>query len=118
MIVRRLEQAGIVVLVLLIVVLPTAIHGWPATLAGNVFTAALVASGLTLLWWRSHPRPGRRSWAGRSCSCRRPSATTAGSPTPPFVIMALLATVAALGWRGRAAGVVAVGLAAYLVVSG
>ena len=53
---RRLEQAGIVVLVLVAVAVPTAIHGWPATFAGNVFTAALLASGLALVWWRSHPR--------------------------------------------------------------
>ena len=50
---RRLEQAGIAVLILAIVALPTAIRGWPTTVGGNVFTTALLASGLTLVWWRT-----------------------------------------------------------------
>ncbi|TCO46043.1 hypothetical protein EV646_10764 [Kribbella antiqua] len=53
---HRLERVGIVVLVALVAALPTAIHGWPTTVAGNAFTALLLASGLTLLWWREHPR--------------------------------------------------------------
>ena len=52
----RLEKAGIALLVLLLVALPTAVHGWPASAAGNTFTALLLASGLTLVWWRTRPR--------------------------------------------------------------
>jgi signal transduction histidine kinase len=113
--VRRFEQAGIAVLILAIVALPTAIHGWPTTVAGNVFTAALLASGLTLLWWRSHPRLvavlGGALWLV--------SAFLGGYgwfPDTALAIMALLATVAALGWGGRAAWAVALCLAAYLFV--
>ena len=111
---RRLEQAGIALLVLVCVVVPTAAHGWPATVAGNVFTALLVAGGLTLLWWRSHPRAvavlGSGLWL---------VAALLGDhgwfPDFGLVIMALLATVTALGWRGRAAWVAGACLAAYLV---
>jgi signal transduction histidine kinase len=112
--VRRLEQAGIVSLVLVIVVLPTAIHGWPATLEGNVFTAALVASGLTLVWWRSHPRLVA-GLGGALMFVPAALSDYGWIPDTALLLMALLATVAALGWRGWAAAVVAVCLAAYLV---
>lgn len=113
---RRIEQAGIAVLVAGIVALPTAIHGWPTTVAGNVFTAAILASGLTLVWWRSHPRLiavlGGALWL---------VAVFLGDygwfPDTALAIMALLATVAALGWRGRAAYVVALCLGASLFVN-
>ena len=36
---RRLERVGIALGVLLLVALPTALHGWPTTLRGNLFTA-------------------------------------------------------------------------------
>ena len=43
---RRLERSGIALGVLLLVVLPTAVHGWPTTLRGNLFTApASLAAG-------------------------------------------------------------------------
>jgi signal transduction histidine kinase len=114
---RRLEPAGIAVLVLAMVALPTAIHGWPQTVGGNVLTALLVASGLTLIWWRSHPRMVTIV-GGSLCM----AAGIVGAlpdtwfPDPAFAIMVLLATVAALGWSGRAAWVVTVCLAAYLAV--
>lgn len=112
---RRLEQAGIVLLVLATVALPTAIHGWPATVLGNVFVAAAVASGLALLWWRSHPRVvavgGGGLWLAAACL-----GDYGWFPDLALVIMALLAAVTALGWRGRAAWVTGAGLAAYLVV--
>ena len=41
-----------VALVLAVVVVPTAWHGWPQTVAGNLFTGCLIASGLSLLWFR------------------------------------------------------------------
>jgi signal transduction histidine kinase len=112
---RRLEQAGIVLLVLAVVALPTAVHGWPATVLGNVFVAAIVASGLTLLWWRSHPRVvaivGGGLWLAAACL-----GDYGWFPDLALVIMAVLAAVTALGWRGRAAWVTGACLAAYLVV--
>jgi len=112
---RRFEQAGIVLLVLAIIGSPTAIHGWPATVLGNVFVATVLASGLTLLWWRSHPRVvavvGGGLWLAAAC--------VGGSgwfPDLALLIMAVLAAVTALGWRGRAAWVTGACLAAYLVV--
>src|SRR5215212_850051 len=107
---RRLEQAGIAVLVLALVAVPTAIHGWPATVAGNALTGLLVASGLTLVWWRSHPRlvtiMGGSLWMAAGIVGEPRLFPDPWFPDPAFAIMALLATVAALGWSGRAAWVV------------
>jgi signal transduction histidine kinase len=112
---RRFEQAGIAALVLAIVALPTAIHGWPTTVAGNVFTATVLASGLTLIWWRSHPRLvtvlGGALWLVPAFL-----GDYGWFPDTALSIMALLTTVAALGWQGRAAWAVAAGLAVYLFV--
>jgi signal transduction histidine kinase len=112
---RRLEQAGTAALIAVLVVLPTALHGWPDTVMGNVFTVVVLASGLTLLWWRRHPRRvvlvGGAFWLT--------GALLAGYgwfPDTALVIMALLSAVAALAWGGRAAWVAGVCLAAYLFV--
>jgi signal transduction histidine kinase len=114
---RRFEQAGIVVAILALVALPTAVEGWPVNVAGNAFTVIVLASGLTLVWWRSRPRLvavlGGALWLlaafleqyGRL-------------PESALLIMAPLATVTALGWRGRAAWVAGLGLAGYLTVLG
>jgi len=112
---RRLEQVGIAVLMVAMVALPTAVNGWPTTVAGNVFTAALLASGLSLVWWRSRPR--LVAVLGGTLSLVPAFLAAYGwFPDTALAIMALLATVAALGWGGRAARLVALGLAAYLVV--
>jgi signal transduction histidine kinase len=112
---RRLEQVGIAVLVLAIVAVPTAIHGWPTTVMGNVFTAALLASGFTLVCWRSHPR--LVAVLGGALGLVVAFLGDYGwMPDIAFAIMAFLATVAALGWHGRAAWAVAFCLAGYLVV--
>jgi signal transduction histidine kinase len=112
---RRLERVGIVVLVLALVVLPTVVHGWPSTVLGNVFAAAVVASGLTLLWWRSRPRMvaivGGGLWLAAACL-----GDHGWFPDPALVIMAVLSAVTALGWGGRAAWVVGAVLTAYLLV--
>lgn len=93
-------------LVLLVVVLPTAWHG-----SWSVLTACLIASGLALIWWRSHPRAvavaGGALWLLGAAM-----AAHGWFPDPALVILALLSTVAALGFRSRWA---AVGMAAYLV---
>ncbi|WP_328525021.1 sensor histidine kinase [Kribbella sp. NBC_00359] len=112
---HRLEQVGIVVLDAIVVALPTALHGWPTTLMGNVFTAVLLASGLTLLWWRDHPRlvaiSGGAMWLFLALL-----GDYGWFPDTAFAIMVLLATVTALAWSGRAAWVVGGALAAYLFV--
>jgi signal transduction histidine kinase len=99
-----------VLLVLLVVVVPTAIHGgW------SVGTVLLAASGLTLVWWRSHPRvvvvAGGALWLGVAALGR-----DGYFPDLAFVLMALLSTVAALAWSGRAAWVAGAGLLAFLAV--
>jgi signal transduction histidine kinase len=105
--VRRLA----VPLVLAVVALPTARHGWPMTVAGNLLTACLLASGLGLLWWRTRPRAvalaGGAFWLA--------AAALGGHgwfPDPSLVLLTLLSTVAALGFRGFRAGA---GLAGFLV---
>ena len=98
-------------LVLVVVVLPTAWHGWPGTLAGNALIGCLLAGGLLLLWWRTHPRTVAVAGGGLWLA----GAALAGHgwfPDPAFVLMALLSTVAALGFRSYWA---AAGLAGYLV---
>jgi signal transduction histidine kinase len=111
--VQRLEQAGIVVLVLLFVALPVTLHGWPGSLSGNVFMAVLLASGLSLVWWRTHPRLvavlGGSLWFATALLGQ-----DAWFPEATLTIMAGLAAVAALAWTGRAAWLAALSLAVYL----
>ncbi|TDW71222.1 signal transduction histidine kinase [Kribbella pratensis] len=112
---RRLEQVGIVVLVAAAVAVPTAIHGWPTSVGGNLFTAGLLAGGLMLMWWRSHPR--LVAVAGGALLLVPVALNAYGwFPDTTFAILALLTLVAALGWSGRASWVVAAVLAAYLAV--
>ena len=99
---QRVEQAAIAALILAIVVLPTALHGWPADVLGNLFTAAVLASGLTLLWWRRHPR-----WVavvgGATLLTGALLADYGWFPDTALIILAMLCGVAALGWSGRGA---------------
>ncbi|MEU4423557.1 histidine kinase [Actinoplanes sp. NPDC024001] len=101
---RRLTIA----LVLAVVVLPAAWHGRP----DPILLACLAASGLSLIWWRTHPRTvalaGGALWLLGALLAR-----DVWFPESAFVIMALLSTVTALGFRSWWAGA---GLAAYLVV--
>ncbi|MFD0516611.1 sensor histidine kinase [Paractinoplanes durhamensis] len=101
-----------ILLVFLLVVAPTAWHGWPDTAGGNLLTAGLIAAGLSLWWWRTHPRTvalaGGTFWLA--------AAALGGYgwfPDLAFVLMALLSTVAALGFRSYWTGAC---LAGYLVV--
>jgi len=112
---RRLEQAAVVALVLAVVVVPTAIHGWPTTVLGNVFTALVVAGGLALAWWRTHPRVVA-VLGGLLYLLTALLGDYGWFPDPSFAILALLTAVTALGWSGRAAWVAALGLGAYLFV--
>jgi len=111
--VQRWEKAGIVVLVFLFVALPVTLHGWPASLAGHVFMALLLASGLSLVWWRTHPRLvvvlGGSLWFAAALFGQ-----DTWLPETALAIMAGLAAVAALAWTGRAAWLAALCLGVYL----
>jgi signal transduction histidine kinase len=113
--VRRIERVGIAVLAVALVAGSTAYHGWPTTLLGNIFTALLLASGLTLMWWRTHPRAVALAGGGLLLAATLLDAY-GWFPDICFAIMAVLALVAALGWSGPAAWVAAAGFATYLLV--
>ncbi|MGX7828194.1 sensor histidine kinase [Actinokineospora sp. 24-640] len=107
------QQAATVLLVA-VIALQTALHGWPTTLAGNAFTGTLLASGLTLLLWHRHQRAvaiiGATLWLAAAMLQEY-----GFFPDSALIIMPLLAAVAALAWSGRAAWGVALVLAAYLM---
>ncbi len=112
---QRLEKAGIAVLIFLLVALPIALHGWPASLAGNIAVASLLASGLTLVWWRTRPRLvavlGGSLWFVVALLSQ-----DAWFPQSALAIMAGLAAATALAWTGRAAWLAALSLGVYLYV--
>lgn len=111
---RRLEPILVPVGVLVLVVVPTLVHGWPSTLVGNLFTALLVAGGLALTAWRSHPRAASLASLGLFAV----ALALPGDSWAPDSAVALLSAglvVLALGWSGRSAWVVAVGAGVYVV---
>jgi signal transduction histidine kinase len=110
---RRLEQIGIALGVLLLVALPTALHGWPTTLRGNLFTALVLGGGLALIWWRTQPRVVSVLALGLYLA-----ALALGGgwfPDTGVALYSLSFAVLALGWSGRAAWLVALCGLAYLV---
>ena len=110
---RRPEQVAIAMGVLLLVVLPTALHGWPDSVRGNLFTALLVAGGLALVWWRSHPRGA--SVAAMALFLAAMSLQHDWVPPTAVALHAASFAVLALGWSGRAAWWAALCGLAYLV---
>lgn len=109
----RLERIGIALGVLLLVALPTALHGWPTTLHGNLFTLLILGGGLALMWWRSQPRSAAVVALGLLLS-----ALALGGGWFPDTGVALYSVsfaVLALGWSGRAAWLAALCAAAYLI---
>ena len=107
------ERSAIAVGVLLLVVVPTVLHGWPTTLQGNLFTLLVLGGGLALMWWRSHPRLASVVSLGLYLA-----ALAVGGGWFPDIGIALFAAsfaVLALGWSGRAAWLVALCGLAYLV---
>ncbi|WP_405063270.1 histidine kinase [Kribbella sp. NBC_01505] len=110
---RRLEQLAIAAVVVAAVAVPTAYHGWPTTLIGNIFTASLLGCGLTLIWWRTQPR--LVALLGAAFLLVPAFLGDSGwFPDTTFAIIGLLTLVAALGWSGRSAWVAAIGLVVYL----
>src|ERR1700712_2536694 len=108
----RIERSGIALGVLLLVALPTAVHGWPTTLRGNLFTALVLGAGLALMWSRSHPRGAPVVALGLFLAS---FAVDGWFPDTGVAIFSLSFAVLALGWSGRAAWLVALCGAAYLV---
>lgn len=108
-----LEQTGIALGVLLAVTLPTAAHGWPTTLRGNLFLVLVLGGGLALVWWRSRPRA-----ASVGALTLFLAAMTFQNDWVPYSAVALYSAsfaVLALGWSGRAAWLVALCGLGYLV---
>ncbi len=110
---RALERTGIAVGILILTALPTALHGWPTTLRGNVFALLVLSAGLALMWWRSHPRAAPVVALGLLLL-----ALALGGgwfPDTAVAFYSLSYAMLALGWSGRAAWLVALCAAAYLV---
>jgi signal transduction histidine kinase len=109
----RFEPVGIILGVLLLVALTTALHGWPTTLFGNLFTIIVLAGGCALAWWRTRPRLA----AVTSLGLFLVAVLLPGwFPDSGLVLFSAAFAVLALGWSGRAAWVAAVCGAAYFVV--
>jgi signal transduction histidine kinase len=109
---RRVEQSLIALGVLLLVALPTALHGWPTTVRGNLFTGLVVAGGLALMWWRSRPRVASVVALGLFLAAL---AVGGWFPDTGMALVSAAFAVLALGWSGRAAWLVGLCAAAYLV---
>jgi signal transduction histidine kinase len=109
---RRLERGGITLAVLALVALPTALHGWPTTLGGNLFTALILSGGLALTWWR-HPRVS--SVAALALFLTALALGGGWFPDTGVALYSVSFAVLALGWSGRAAWLVALCGLAYLV---
>jgi signal transduction histidine kinase len=109
----RLEKIGIALGVLLLVALPTALHGWPTTLRGNVPTVLVTAGGFALMWWRSHPRVASVVALGLFLVALAPGG--GWFPDTGLALFSVSFAVLALGWSGGAAWLVALCAVAYLV---
>jgi signal transduction histidine kinase len=108
----RLELGAIALGVVVVVALPTALHGWPTTLRGNLFTALLLGGGFALLWWRTHPRAASVVALGLFAAA---PALGGWFPDSAVTIFSASFLVLALGWSGRGAWLVAACGAAYMV---
>src|SRR3954451_10100632 len=109
---RRLEQVGIAVGVLLLTVVPTAAHGWPTTMQGNFLTLTVTAGGMALIWWRTHPRGASAASLGLFLVA---PLFDGWFPDTAVALFSASFAVLALGWTGRAAWLAAACAAAYLV---
>lgn len=112
---RRLEQAGIVGGVLLVVVLPLLLHGPPTTATGVLHAVLVTTAGLALALWRESPRTASSLSLGLLLAAFV-VAPGAWFPDTGIVILSAGFAVLALGWSGAAAVGVGVLAAAYLAV--
>ncbi len=108
-----LERAGIALGVLVLVALPTALHGWPTTVHGNLGTALVLAGGLALLWWRNRPRVASVLALGLVMAA---VALGGWYPETAVAFWSCGFALLALGWSGGAAWLVAGCGLAYLGV--
>ena len=109
---RRTERIGIALGVVLLVVVPTVLHGGPTTLGGTVFTLLLVGGGLALIWWRT---PRIASVVALGLFLVALTLDSGWFPDTSVAVFSVSFAVLALGWSGRAAWLVAGCAAAYLV---
>ncbi|WP_375432829.1 sensor histidine kinase [uncultured Friedmanniella sp.] len=108
----RVEGAAIAVAVLLLVALPTALHGWPTTLRGNLTTLIVIGGGLALVGWRRRPRVASTV----ALTAFLLTVTQIGwFPDTGIALFSASFAVLALGWSGRSAWVAAGCGALYLV---
>lgn len=112
---RRFEKAVAAILAIALIVVPSAGHGGPASATGYLFTGTLLAGGLTLIWWRDHPRLPALVGSGLWLLT---AAVGAGGwfPETALVLLSLFAATAAIGWSGRAAWAAGAGVLAYVWV--
>jgi signal transduction histidine kinase len=109
--VRRREQAGIVVAVLLLTVAPFVASGPPDTTSGLVGAACVVASGMCLLLWR---RSALWTLVLGGGLVLLAATTSLDVPETAILVCTALAAVAGIGLGGRQAWTSAAGLAAWL----
>ncbi len=110
---RGLERAVIPTAVIALIIVPTAVHGWPTTVAGAVFWALVAGGGIALSWWRTHPRAAALTSLGLFLAA---VALPEGGwvPDTSMALLSVAFAVLALGWSGRAAWLVALGAATYI----
>ncbi|GAC1611017.1 MAG: sensor histidine kinase [Mycobacteriales bacterium] len=113
----RQQQIGIALAVVLLVALPTALHGWPVTVRGNAFTVLLLGGGLALVWWRHRPRPAAVMALGLFLAAMSLDGNGYWVPYTAFGLYSASFAVLALAWAGRAAYWAALGGAAYLALT-
>ena len=107
------ERIGIALGVLLLVVLPTALHGWPDTLTGNLFILFLTGRRSRVAVVAGTARGSHRWWP--SALFLAAAMFDGWFPDTGLVLISLSFAVLALGWTGRAAWLVTLCAAAYLV---
>lgn len=112
--VRRCEPTAIVLVAVAVTALPIAWRGWPNSLQGNVITVMLTATGLSFVWWRSHPRRVAAVAAGLLGTVVV-VAPVGAVPDASSVLFPCLALLLAISWTGREAVVAAVGGLVWLV---
>jgi len=113
--VRVRETAAILTVAVAVVVVPTIVHGWPTSLAGNAAVTLCVAGGAVLVWWRTRPRLAAVA-ALVAFLLALLIGTDLWVPDGALIPFSAAFALLALSWRGRAAWWVAGAALAYVVV--